>query len=358
MIVSLLVGLRRHPRLLADPGPALDPGAADRRPAGARPGAEPAPQGRSTWSLSALLGLGGLALVLIGLFGGGSAGAAAGAVGGGGAGDRPRRLALQPAAGAAAGRGLRLAAREAAPADRPAGARERAAQPEPHRGHRGGADDRPRAGRLRHRLRRRPEELGRPGRRRKLRRRDRDPEHRRLLADPGGGRDRRRARCRASNRWPRSARPSAKLLGGGSTTDVSAPSPEHRRSAAGRMEARAGRRPCAAWATTKRSSPTPSPPTTASRSATASGCSRQTGSQAALPGRRRVRLEARPASAACSSPSRSSPATSPRRRIATTSSSPSRAPTPTTVQALLTRGCRSGLPDHRSAQPAGTEGKP
>ena len=35
-----------------------------------------------------------------------------------------------------------------------------------------------------------------------------------------------------------------------------------------------------------------------------------------------------------------------------------RAPTPTTVQALLDKRRRSGLPDRRSAQPAGTEGKP
>ena len=69
-------------------------------------------------------------------------------------------------------------------ADRPARTRELPAQPEPHRGYRGGADDRPRRGRLRDRLRSGPEELGRLGRRRKLRRRPGDPEHRRLLADP------------------------------------------------------------------------------------------------------------------------------------------------------------------------------
>ena len=97
---------------------------------------------------------------------------------------RLRRLALQPPPGAAAGGRRRLAAGAAAAPHRPPRPRERAAQPEPHRGHRGGADDRRRPGRLRHRLRRRAEEHGRPGRRRKLRRRPGHPEHRRLLADP------------------------------------------------------------------------------------------------------------------------------------------------------------------------------
>ena len=58
-------------------------------------------------------------------------------------GDRLRRLAVQPAPGAAAGRYRGLAAGTAAPPARAALARERPAQPQPHRGHRCGADDRP-----------------------------------------------------------------------------------------------------------------------------------------------------------------------------------------------------------------------
>ena len=83
VIVSLLVGVARHPGLLAGPGPALDPGAADRRPAGGRARRRAARRRALYLVLSALLGLGGLALVLLGLFGGGDAGAAAGVVGGG-----------------------------------------------------------------------------------------------------------------------------------------------------------------------------------------------------------------------------------------------------------------------------------
>ena len=101
----------------------------------------------------------------------------------------------------------RLAAGAAAAPHRAPRPRERPAQPQPHRGHRGGADDRPRPGRLRHRLRRRAEEHGRPGRRRKLRRRPGDPEHRRLLADPERRRRRPPSRCPGSSWWRRSAAP-------------------------------------------------------------------------------------------------------------------------------------------------------
>ena len=46
VVVSLLVGVARHPRLLAGPGAALDPGAADRRPARLPAAADPpAPPG-------------------------------------------------------------------------------------------------------------------------------------------------------------------------------------------------------------------------------------------------------------------------------------------------------------------------
>ena len=99
-----------------------------------------------------------------------AAGTAAGLMGGGAVAIVLGVSLLQPQPGAAAGGARRLAAGAAPPADRPPRAREHAAQPEPHRGHRGGADDRPRAGRLRHRLRRRAEELGRLRGRRKLRR--------------------------------------------------------------------------------------------------------------------------------------------------------------------------------------------
>ncbi len=204
----------------------------------------PAPPAASTSSLSILLGVAGLALVLVGLLGSADAGAARRPDRRRRGRDRDRRLALQPAPGAAAGDGRRLAAGAAAPPDRPAGARERPAQPEPHRGHRGGADDRPRPGHLRHRLRRRAEELGRPGRRRKLRRRPGDPEQRRLLADPERDRDRRRARCRASNWWRRSARRRR-------SWSAAAPAPRSRRRPRTSKKrsrsngSRAGPRPCA-----------------------------------------------------------------------------------------------------------------
>ena len=75
----------RHPRhaaLLAGPGAALDQGAADRRPAGLRAAGRAAAAGCSA-RFSLLLGVAGLAMVLIGLFGSGDAGTAAGLMGGG-----------------------------------------------------------------------------------------------------------------------------------------------------------------------------------------------------------------------------------------------------------------------------------
>ena len=98
--------------------------------------------------------------------------------------DPVRRVAVLAAARAAAGVGHRAAARAAARPDRPAGARERDAQARPHRHHGGRADDRARADRVRHGLRRRDQQLDRQDDRRQLPRRDRAPEHRRLLADP------------------------------------------------------------------------------------------------------------------------------------------------------------------------------
>ena len=185
VVVSLLVGVGRHPRLLADPGAALDPGAADRRPACLRADAQPTPPAALRRSLSVLLGLAGLAMLLGGLLRRRRRrGERRGLMGGGAVVIvlavslfSPRLV--RPLA-AIAGWPLERV-RRLTRAPRP---RERPAQPEPHRGHRGGADDRPRPGHLRHRLRRRPEELGRPGGRRKLRRRPGDPEQRRLLADP------------------------------------------------------------------------------------------------------------------------------------------------------------------------------
>ena len=64
----------------------------------------------------------------------------------------------------------------------------------------------------------------------------------------------------------------AKLLGGGVDHRRHGADPEHRRSGRRSNGRGAGRRPCATWATARRSSPTPSPPPTASSSATASGC--------------------------------------------------------------------------------------
>ena len=114
----------------------------------------------------------------------------------------------------AAGDRRRLAAGAAAPADRAPRARERPAQPEPHRDHRRGADGRPRPGRLRHRLRRRAEELGRAACRRKLRRRPGDPEQRRLLADPRRGGQRRREKVPGVESVATIRSAQAKLLAG------------------------------------------------------------------------------------------------------------------------------------------------
>ena len=127
VIVSLLVGVLVTLVSSLVPGGALDPGAADRRHPRGRAAADPAPPGALPGALGAArarrprarparalrrrrrrrLGRRGRRRR---------------------PGDRPRRLPLQPAAGAAAGGGLRLAAGEAAPPHRPARARERPAQ--------------------------------------------------------------------------------------------------------------------------------------------------------------------------------------------------------------------------------------
>ena len=176
--------------------------------------------------------------------------------------------------------------------DRPAGARERAAQPEPHRGHRGGADDRPRPGHLRHRLRRRAQELGRRGRRRELRRRPRDPEHRRLLADPAGVAAAAGAGARASRRWRRCARPQAKLARQRLEGADHRPEPRRRRGDRDRMEEGRPARRCAASPTTRRWSPTPSPPTTTSRSGDRFRLLEPDRQAAAASGRRRCSTQA------------------------------------------------------------------
>ena len=224
VVVSLLIGVLVTLRLLAGPGAALDPGAADRRPARRRPA--PSRRRRIIY-LVALRPARRRRLrpVLGGLFGGGDAGAAAGMVGGGALAIVLAVSIFSPRLVPPLANRLGLAAGAPAQADRPARPRERRSATRPHRGHRGGADDRPRPGRLRHRLRRRAEEHGRPGRRRKLRRRHHHPEQRRLLADPG----RRRV---AAEKVPgvesvatiRSAE--AKLIGGGSTREVTAPTPD------------------------------------------------------------------------------------------------------------------------------------
>ena len=179
--------------------------------------------------VSVLLGLAGLAMVLLGLFGSAAAGTAAGLIGGGAVVIVFAVSLFSPRLVPPARGRRRLAAGAVATPARAPGARERPAQPEPHRGHRGGADDRARPGHLRHRLRRRPEELGRPGSRRKLRRRPGDPEQRRLLADP-----QRRRGCRTPGARRRSVATirsaQAKLIekGGalGAGAKVSAPTPE------------------------------------------------------------------------------------------------------------------------------------
>ena len=198
VIVSFAGRLRRHLRSrrwcrrCARPGCRRSPRctASRRRSAGA--GAS------SSSSLAGLLAAIGVAFVVAGLAGGGG-------ISGRGGADRRRRprRGRSPSRSSArrlvrpladvAGWPLRAGARP----HRPPRPRELEAQPGPHRGHRGGADDLARPGHLRHRLRLRAEELGRPGDRRKLRRRPGDREHRRLLADPGGRRASRPRRCRA-----------------------------------------------------------------------------------------------------------------------------------------------------------------
>ena len=180
------------------------------------------------------------------------------------------------------------------------------------------------------------EELGRAGRRRKLRRRPGDPEQRRLLADPAGA-------ATAARKVPgvelvatiRAAE--AKLVDGGARRPRHGADPRHRRGRQDRMEAGRAGGAAEPAPTTRRSSPTPSPPPTASKSATASVCS------------------ARPANGRASrSPASSNPssacfgsvldhAAAMARRIRPDPGHDRlrrdrrRAPTPTTVQALLTK---------------------
>ena len=237
IVVSLLIGVVVTAALLAGAGAALDPGAADRRSARLHAAAQPAPAARRSSRSRCCLGSVGLAMVLIGLFGSASAGTAAGLIGGGAVVIVFAVSLFSPHLVPPLARDRRLAAGAPASPARSPLARERPAQPEPHRRHRGGADDRPDGRHLRHRLRRRPEELGRPGRRRKLRRRPGDPEQRRLLADPRRRRGGRAARCPG---WSavatiRSAE-QAKLVDGGGGAEVSAPTPRHRRDGQHRME--------------------------------------------------------------------------------------------------------------------------
>ncbi len=266
IVVSLLIGIVVTAALLAGAGAALDPGAADRRPA-ARSAHRPAAV--AVWSSIAARPAarrrragGDPARPLRQRFAGDRRRP-----------DRRRRRGDRSSPSRSSARDLvpPLAAiagwplERAAPPARPPRARERPAQPEPYRGHRGGADDRPHPRHLRHRLRRRAEELGRPGRRRKLRRRAGDPEQRRLLARFPAARRRRHAKCRESSAVATIRAAQAKLLDGGAGARVSAPSRdvEKRSRSNGR---RVDRRRCATCATTRRSSPTPSPPTTASNS--------------------------------------------------------------------------------------------
>ena len=65
----------------------------------------------------------------------------------------------------------------------------------------------------------------------------------------------------------------AKLVGSGAGARVSAPTPDIEEAGQGRMEEGRAGDPARPLATTRRSSPTPSPPNTASKSATASACS-------------------------------------------------------------------------------------
>ncbi len=83
VVVSLLVGIVVTLRLGAGAGAALDPGAADRRPAGLRPAGQPPPPARLRRRSRCCSALGGLAVLLLGLFGSGSAGTRAGLMGAG-----------------------------------------------------------------------------------------------------------------------------------------------------------------------------------------------------------------------------------------------------------------------------------
>ena len=70
VVVSLLVGIGRHAGLLAGAGAALDAGAADGGAAGAGAAGAAAGAASSTRRSPSLLGVAGLAMVLVGLFGG------------------------------------------------------------------------------------------------------------------------------------------------------------------------------------------------------------------------------------------------------------------------------------------------
>ena len=166
-------------------------------------------------AVAVLLGTVGLAMVLIGLFGGADGGGAAGLMGGGAVAVDPRRLALQPTPGAAACLPCRAAAGAHPPPHRATCPREHAAQSSPHRGDGGGTDDRPCRRRLRHRLRRRDQELDRDRGRRQLPGRARDPEHGRLLADLPQRGDRRRAQVPGVELVSTLRAAQAKLLSGG-----------------------------------------------------------------------------------------------------------------------------------------------
>ena len=130
-----------------------------------------------------------------------------------------RRRAERALRRAPAGRGRRLAAAAPRARDRRARARQRDAQSGAHRGHRGGADGRPRARGLRLRLRRRPQGLDR--------RRDRRPRQGRARGHqrhrgPALARGRAPHRSRAVGRGHRAAVPRP---GPGQRAQASTPSP-------------------------------------------------------------------------------------------------------------------------------------
>ena len=226
--------------------------------------------------------------------------------------------------------------------DRQAGPRERAAQPESHRRHRGGADDRPGAGHLRDRLLGRAEELGGPGRRRKLRRRDGDPEQRRLLADPEPAPP--SPRAQSPRAWGRrdDPRAQAKLLGNGARRSLRRPAS----ATAVDIEWEQGGPRGPARAQRRRGYPlrllrlrTDSSPATASSSSPSS-------EKAELRGRREFRRQARSLRQRPDHPGGPGP------RIRADPGQVDFVQTapgadPTRVQALLTKR-RNGLPDRRS----------